>query len=50
MYGDFGEDMLEGGPGADYFDCGENYDKVLDYDSDDGDILANNCEQVIRAH
>jgi Ca2+-binding RTX toxin-like protein len=50
MYGDFGEDMLEGGPGADYFDCGENYDIVLDYDPGDGDILANNCEQVIRAH
>ena len=49
LYGDFGEDILEGGRGADYFDCGENYDIVLDYDPGDGDILANNCEQVIRA-
>jgi hypothetical protein len=49
LYGDFGEDMLEGGRGADYFDCGENYDIVLDYDPGDGDILANNCEEVIRS-
>ena len=48
LYGDFGEDILEGGRGADYFDCGENYDIVLDYDPGDGDILANNCEEVIR--
>lgn len=48
LYGDFGNDILEGGRGADYFDCGENYDIVLDYDSGDGDILANNCEEVIR--
>ena len=40
--------FLEGGRGADYFDCGENYDIVLDYDPGDGDILANNCEEVIR--
>ena len=49
LYGDFGEDILEGGRGADYFDCGENYDIVLDYNPRQGDILANNCEQVIRA-
>jgi hypothetical protein len=48
LYGDFGEDILEGGKGADYFDCGENYDIVLDYDPGDGDILANNCEEVIK--
>jgi Ca2+-binding RTX toxin-like protein len=48
LYGDFGEDILEGGRGADYFDCGENYDIVLDYDPGDGDILANNCEEVNR--
>ena len=48
LYGDFGEDLLEGGRGADYFDCGENYDIVLDYNPRDGDILANNCEQVIK--
>jgi hypothetical protein len=48
LYGDFGNDILEGGRGADYFDCGENYDIVLDYNPGDGDILANNCEEVIR--
>lgn len=48
LYGDFGQDILEGGKGADYFDCGENYDVVLDYDPGDGDILSNNCEQVIK--
>ena len=48
LYGDFGNDILEGGRGADYFDCGENYDIVLDYDPGQGDILANNCEEVIR--
>lgn len=48
LYGDFGEDVLEGGRDADYFDCGENHDIVLDYNPKDGDILANNCEQVIK--
>ena len=48
LYGDFGNDILEGGRGADYFDCGENFDIVLDYDPGQGDILANNCEEVIR--
>ena len=48
LYGDFGNDILEGGRGADYFDCGENYDIVLDYDPGDGDILSTNCEEVIR--
>jgi RTX calcium-binding nonapeptide repeat (4 copies) len=48
LYGDFGNDILEGGRGADYFDCGENYDIVLDYNPGDGDILANNCEEIIR--
>jgi hypothetical protein len=48
LIGDFGNDILEGGRGADYFDCGENYDIVLDYDPGDGDILSTNCEEVIR--
>ena len=48
LYGDFGEDQLEGGRNADYFDCGENHDIVLDYNPKEGDILANNCEQVIK--
>ena len=42
------EDMLEDGSGVNYFDWGENYDIVLEYDPGDGDILANNCEKVIR--
>jgi hypothetical protein len=48
LYGDFGEDILEGGKGANYFDCGENYDIVVDYNPGRGDILADNCEEVHR--
>jgi hypothetical protein len=48
LYGDFGNDILEGGRGADYFECGEQFDIVLDYDRGDGDILATNCDEVIR--
>ena len=50
MYGDFGKDMVEGVLGEDYFDFGENYDIVFNYDPSKRDILANNSEHVIPAH
>jgi hypothetical protein len=35
-----------GGPGADYFDCGDGVDTVIDYNPSQGDILSTNCENV----
>ena len=48
LYGDFGSDILEGDSGADYFDCGDNYDVVVDFDPSEGDTHANNCEDIRR--
>jgi Ca2+-binding RTX toxin-like protein len=42
--GDIGNDILIGGPGANYFDCGEGIDEVTDFDPAKGDTLAGNCE------
>jgi Ca2+-binding RTX toxin-like protein len=30
MYGEDGNDLLEGGDGADYFDCGDGLDVIID--------------------
>jgi RTX calcium-binding nonapeptide repeat (4 copies) len=39
-----GNDVLEGGKGADYFDCGEGIDIVLDFEPANEDIIKNDCE------
>src|SRR5215208_1904765 len=44
LFGDFGNDLLKGDSGADFFDCGEGLDKIVDFDIKDGDITAGNCE------
>ena len=41
-----GDDVLEGGPGADFFDCGIGFDTVVDFNPNQGDITNNNCEDV----
>lgn len=48
LYGDLGDDVLVGGPGADYFDCGEGVDVVADFNLQQGDDRAGNCEELIE--
>jgi Ca2+-binding RTX toxin-like protein len=46
LFGDSGNDVLEGGKnsGANYFDCGDGYDVIIDFNPAKGDITAGNCE------
>jgi hypothetical protein len=39
-----GDDVLIGGRGADYFDCGDGLDTIIDFNPAKGDIQAGNCE------
>ncbi len=48
LYGDIGDDVLVGGPGADYFDCGEGVDVVADFNIQQSDDRAGNCEELIE--
>jgi Ca2+-binding RTX toxin-like protein len=46
LFGDIGNDVLKGGEnsGANYFDCGEGIDIIIDFNPGRGDITAGNCE------
>jgi Ca2+-binding RTX toxin-like protein len=46
MFGDIGNDVLKGGDdsGANYFDCGEGLDVIIDFNPAKGDVTAGNCE------
>jgi hypothetical protein len=46
LFGDIGNDVLKGGEnsGANYFDCGEGIDIIVDFNPARGDITAGNCE------
>jgi Ca2+-binding RTX toxin-like protein len=46
LFGDIGNDVLKGGEnsGANYFDCGDGFDTVIDFDPAKGDVTAGNCE------
>jgi Ca2+-binding RTX toxin-like protein len=44
LYGRAGYDVLIGGGGADYFDCGDGQDTIVDFDPAKGDTQAGNCE------
>jgi hypothetical protein len=44
MFGDIGNDVLVGGPGADYFSCGDGMDVVLDFNLNEGDVHSGDCE------
>jgi Ca2+-binding RTX toxin-like protein len=46
LFGDIGNDVLKGGEnsGANYFDCGEGIDIIIDFNPAKGDVTAGNCE------
>jgi Ca2+-binding RTX toxin-like protein len=44
LFGDLGNVVLEGGEGADFFDCGDGIDIVLDFEPAQGDIIKDDCE------
>lgn len=46
MFGDLADDVLKGGEnsGPNYFDCGEGFDKIVDFNPARGDVTADNCE------
>ncbi|MGA8564358.1 MAG: hypothetical protein WB587_06355, partial [Nitrososphaeraceae archaeon] len=48
LYGGDGDDVLQGGPGADYFDCGDGIDIVIDSNVSEGDDSAGNCEELLN--
>jgi hypothetical protein len=39
--------VLIGGPSADYFDCGDGYDIIVDFNPAKGDTKAENCEVAL---
>lgn len=46
LFGDIGNDVLKGGEdsGANYFDCGEGIDIIIDFNPARGDITSGTCE------
>jgi Ca2+-binding RTX toxin-like protein len=46
MFGNLGDDVLKGGEnsGANYFDCGDGFDAIVDFNPARGDVTAGNCE------
>lgn len=47
LYGSEGEDILVGSIRADYFDCGEGTDVVIDFNISENDDNAGDCEEII---
>ena len=41
-----GDDTMIGEAGANFFDCGEGMDTIIDYNPSKGDVISNNCEIV----
>jgi hypothetical protein len=44
LYSGPGDDVLIGGKSADYFDCSDGYDTIIDFEPLKGDTKAENCE------
>jgi Ca2+-binding RTX toxin-like protein len=44
LYSGPGDDVLIGDKGSDYFDCGDGYDTIVDFEPQNGDTKAENCE------
>ncbi|MPZ07792.1 MAG: hypothetical protein GEU26_15500 [Nitrososphaeraceae archaeon] len=47
LYAGPGDDVLIGGKGSDYFDCGNGYDTIIDFEPQNGDTKAENCEVTL---
>jgi Ca2+-binding RTX toxin-like protein len=47
LYAGPGDDVLIGGKGSDYFDCGDGYDTIIDFEPQNGDTKAENCEVTL---
>ena len=47
LYSGAGDDILFGSKGANYFDCGEGYDTIIDFAPTKGDTNSDNCEVVL---
>jgi Ca2+-binding RTX toxin-like protein len=47
LYSGPGDDVLIGGKGSDYFDCGDGYDTIIDFEPQNGDTKAENCEVTL---
>ncbi|MGI9012335.1 MAG: calcium-binding protein [Nitrososphaeraceae archaeon] len=50
LYGGAGDDVSIGGKGANFFDCGDGNDIIIDFDPDKGDTQSGNCEVVLNRH
>lgn len=46
LYGGDHDDTLRGGKGANFFNCGNGFDVVIDFDAQNGDTRTNDCEVV----
>jgi hypothetical protein len=46
LYSDIGDDILSGQQGADYFDCGDGVDVIIDFSLNEGYDTAGNCEEI----
>jgi Ca2+-binding RTX toxin-like protein len=46
LYGGDHDDTLRGGKGANFFNCGNGFDVVVDFDAQNGDTRTNDCEVV----
>ncbi len=46
LYGDVGDDILSGLKGADYFDCGDGVEVIIDFSLNESDDTAGNCEEI----
>jgi hypothetical protein len=44
VFGSSGDDILSGGKGKDYFNCGLGKDKAADFNEAEGDGKSYNCE------
>src|SRR5215203_514046 len=50
LYGGAGDDVLIGGKGVNFFDCGDGNDIIIDFDPDKGDTQSGNCEVILNNH
>ena len=49
IYGGTGDNILKGGTGKDYFNCGPDHNVILDFNSTE-DKVDDNCKDAQYAH